>query len=413
MRVHRAHSMMLMLVGSLALLPAQLFAGEPVKSSCEPTAVRKVHIPEGLKPDKSVTLSHQKPEMLKPSASASSWGEEHSIAIDNRQNSGQPGAGSRRVDPYQIKLNNYNAGTKVTVSKELAPEAIAMPKEERIDVKSAAFRKQVNADYNRDLAKAVATARKVAPVAETTSAGPSSSQQTVIEKPESLATKAHLVVQATDSFGRKYPVAKTQVQGLAEDVKVTREAGYVQNGQFVSSPNNGAARGWADRVFTDRKSGQLAPVEPLYLQRGNLRETPVFEEVQAPREYTRQERLTMAKEGKAFEAPTKESFVKLLSLAAFPRSGDAIIKVTNVRLEGEGKPSTFEFKQNGTGSGAIKVPARLGDKLRVSVIDNPAVGGNRSAAATVTTEIEIPRGGKGGVEYLPIDKPASAAPAAK
>jgi hypothetical protein len=388
---------------ALALTPSLVFASEaaqqqgPAQQAQHPQQKYKLpaglRVVTGLRPDQAQRVSHKKPKMERLKASAESW----AIQTDRNErrivsNRWQPGTWAGRTDPYQIVIEGANHGTQITVTKKGPLQAIQMPDVERLAlrdgkgraVESAKFRKIVNRDYNKQLAKAIATARADEALNSATQNAPSSAQPVVIDSPAALPTNSTLTVSAKDPFGRKYQSKEIIVDGRAYTDTGFSPERHIGNNVHVS-----------ERVQT---GGRLQPSEAAQLVRQNLRSTPVLERI-VDKGYQKVG-------GKWQRVKEKQTFVKLLGLAAF--SPNATVTVTNKRMEALGGESALKarvtFKSNRYGAGDIEVPAELGDELRIHVQTRT---GAEIQGASTQTEIKIPSANKDSKfmhdRYLSID----------
>jgi hypothetical protein len=341
-------------IATLALFPTLAHADGAQQRQAQqdiklPAGLRVV---TGLRPDQAQRVSHEKPKMERIKARAISWGVQNEFN-EMVQRQARRGA-SGRSDPYRITLEGANHGTQIAVSKKGPLQPIAMPEVERLALRdgkgrridSAKWRKIVNRDYNKQLAKAVATARRDEALISATQSAPSSAQPVVIESPAPLPTNSVLTVQAIDPFGRRYPSKEVVVDG----------APYWDTGWSGWRP--------AGNISVQNRQqggGRFQPSEQAQIVKANLRSTPVLERI-VDKGYQKVD-------GKWQRVKQKQTFVKVLGLAAF--SPSSTVTITNRRMQAlggdEAARAAVSFQSNSKGAGDVEVPALLGDELYVQV----------------------------------------------
>jgi hypothetical protein len=281
-----------------------------------------------------------------------------------------------RVDPYKAEITNVYRGTDLHATVQAPSEKVEIPSSMRIPFRSAVLRKELNRDFNRELAANVGKAVQEKPVFDTTADVASPKQTVTVDKPEHLATHAPLTLRGRDMYNRPLTPVRVTAEGLQE----TRS-------------NNS----WRDggRTVTQTTTTGGALVEPYkpWAKMENVYTTPAFE-----------------KEGK--------SVIKVLGLAAFPRN--ATVKFTNTRMRGEGLPGATVTldKMSSAGAGDQIVPAMQGERIEVEVSYPEIPGKARGARETYFFDVPLSSKVKGtepfrrtnlGIGYYPVVKPEPAA----
>jgi hypothetical protein len=382
----------------VALLSSSLALAEAPgqEKGREKHGVPGIRILRGLRPDQPRTVSHQKPPMKRLRLEALSWG----VVKDTERHQINTWTNHSR-DPYKVTILDANEGTQLSVYKKGPAAPIQLPDPEgraaQAETRSgrkfglpASLRKKVNKEFNAAVRKAIATARPEEKLLDVTAPGPSSAQPTVVERPEVLATNTQLVVRGVDKFGRKYQAAYGTVQGLPAG-----ENAWANNWQSVVE----GGRRYSQRS-RDRWGGIHAPSMAAQIVKENLRMTPVLERAETTSKLAKDpstgkwRRVTETK---------RETYVKLLSLAGFSPSSQIVI--TNLRMQAEGNPAATRTidRTNASGSGAIELPALLGDSFKI-VVNTPR-DANKQGSTTEMT-VAVPRASKDGKyfadRYLPL-----------
>lgn len=321
------------------------------------SSVKAPSRPQPIRPDKPAPVSFKMPKQVNPTMKATTWD------VTERQ---VFTGSTTRVDPYKVDVQGVQRGTELHVSVQAPSANIELPEGvERIPATSASVRKEVNKDFNKQLAANVGKAVKENPLFSATSDVDSAKQTFSVEKPETLPTHAPLTLRGRDIFNRPLTPAHASAEGLPTTTTRNGNMEITKRGDTVK-----AYEPWANMT--------------------NILSTPAYE-----------------RGGK--------TFAKVLGLAAFPRN--ATVKLTNTRLRGEGLEAsehTVEMtKLSSAGAGTVEVPALQGDRIQIDV-SYPAVNG-QSQGSSKTYFYNVPMASKSalrdaqyrtnsGVAYLPVEE---------
>jgi hypothetical protein len=361
---------------SSSALFAILFASIPAFAempSVAPPSVVAPRIPSGpaLRTDAPAKPSYTMPKQQTPQMRVQSW-ETH---VETTVQYHPPAV--QRLDPYKAEITGVQRGTELHATVQAPSEKVQLPSSMRIPARSAAVRKELNRDFNKQLAANVGKAVQETPLFDTTADVDSPKQTVTLESPAHLGTHAPLTLQGRDMYNRPLTPVRVTTEGLQETM-------------------NGSSWRDGNRTVTQKTTTGGTLVEPYkpWAKMENVYTTPAFE-----------------KDGKPV--------IKVLGLAAFPRN--ATVKFTNTRMRGEGDPgATVQLeKMSNAGAGDQIVPAMQGDRIEIEVSYPEIPGKARAASQTYTFDVPLSSKVKGtepfrrtntGIGYYPVVKPEPAAP---
>jgi hypothetical protein len=286
---------------------------------------------------------------------------------------------AQRVDPYKAEITGVQRGTELHATVQAPSEKVEVPSYVRIPVRSAALRKEVNREFNRELAANVGKAVQEKPLFDATADVDSPKQTVTIDKAEHLATHAPVTLHGRDIYNRPLTPVRATAQGLQTTTT---------NQTWWDARHQGTA------TQTTTTGGTLVEPYKPWAKMENVYTTPAFE-----------------KDGKPV--------IKVLGLAAFPRN--ATVKFTNTRMRGEGDPgATVRLeKMSAAGAGDQVVPAMQGDRIEIEVSYPEIPGKARGASETFSFDVPLSSKVKGtepfrrtnhGIGYYPVVKAAPAEP---
>ncbi len=360
---------------SSSALFALLFATIPAFAEGPSVAPPRVPTGPAIRTDAPARPSYAMPKQQTPQVRVQSWEVQKETVVQHHP---QP---VQRVDPYKAEITGVHRGTELQMTVQAPSQKVQIPASIRIPSRSAAVRKEVNADFNRELAANVGKAVQETPLFETTAdvAGPK--QTVTVDKPDYLGTHAPLTLRGRDIFNRPLTPVRTTAEGLQETRAVAQSYDPARRATITETTTTGGTL--------------VAPYKP-WVKMENVYTTPAFE-----------------KDGK--------TFIKVLGLAAFPRN--ATVRFINTRMSSEGDPAatvTLE-KMSNAGAGDQLVPAMQGDRISI-VVSYPEIPGKARAASQIYS-FDVPLSSKvkgtepfrrtnTGIGYYPVVKSAPAEPPA-
>lgn len=366
------------LFSSSSVLFALFFASIPALAEMPGSSAApppKVANGPAIRTDAPAKPSYAMPKQQTPTVKIQTWETQTTRRVQQ-----QAPTPTGRIDPYKAEVTNVLRGTELHATVQAPSEKVQIPASIRVPSRSAVVRKEVNREFNRELAANVGKAVQEQPLFDATAEVDSPKQTMVVQKQEHLATHAPVTVTGRDMYGRPLTPVRTTAQGLPQ----TSHDQHVQLDR------------WNTATDTTTTGGTLVEPYKPWAKMENVYTTPAFE-----------------KDGK--------TVIKVLGLAAFPRN--ATVKFTNTRMRGEGDPGATVTldKMSNAGAGDQIVPAMQGDRIEIEVSYPEIPNQARGASQKYTFDVPLASKVKGtepfrrtntGIGYYPVVKEAPAAPPA-